>query len=275
MGRSEAASRLQETLVSMAGGYLRNPIRKPGVTCVDCMTPVNGFELCYTCKSHRGNAGLGDFTAFLTYAIAGRESGYVMRGYKARPPLAEHRMVVGLMLILALHEHSACLERMAGSPITHWAVVPSLPAKSTTHQLRSLVAGHAPGAEVMLSAAIKVPSPRAVMPQHYSCPVPLTRESHVLLVDDTWASGGHAQSAALALRGAGAGTVSVLVVARWINEDFASNREFLTRLAGRDFDPASAPGPPGSARELSALQHPGAVTIPSFPHTTTIPGTHP
>ncbi|MCO5972770.1 hypothetical protein [Actinoallomurus soli] len=60
-------------------------------------------------------------------------------------------------------------------------------------------------------------------------------------MEDTWARGGHAQSAALALRKAGADRISVLVVARWINEDFADNRRFVNDLADRDFDPLICP----------------------------------
>ena len=63
----------------------------------------------------------------------------------------------------------------------------------------------------------------------------------MLLVDDTWARGGHAQSAVLALRAAGAARVSVLVAARWINEDFGGNAAFLRGLADRDYDPALCP----------------------------------
>jgi hypothetical protein len=35
--------------------------------------------------------------------------------------------------------------------------------------------------------------------------------------------------------------VSVLVAARWINEDFGGNAEFLRGLATRDYDPAICP----------------------------------
>jgi hypothetical protein len=63
----------------------------------------------------------------------------------------------------------------------------------------------------------------------------------VLLVDDTWARGGHARSAVLALRAARAARVSVLVAARWINEDFGGNAAFLRGLADRDYDPAICP----------------------------------
>jgi hypothetical protein len=210
------------------------------------MTPVADYELCYTCKCQRANGGLGDAVAFLTYAVAGQESGYVMRGYKARPPVAEHRMVVGLLLFLALHEHTECAGVLAGLHVSHWAIVPSLPAKPREHPLRSLVFSHAQGTEVPLVAANSTQSPRAVNPAHFACTTPLPQRSHVVLIDDTWTSGGHAQSAVLALRGAGAVRVSVLVVARWIKEDFAGNKKFLKDLAGRDYDPDICPWTSGA-----------------------------
>ncbi len=93
---SAAAARLRATLISIGGGYLRNPVRVRGITCADCVTPVDGYRLCYPCKGHHAYGRLADATAFLTYAVAGEKSGYVMRGYKAKSPVGEHRMVVGL-----------------------------------------------------------------------------------------------------------------------------------------------------------------------------------
>ncbi len=110
-------------------------------------TPVGGYELCYACDSHHRQAGLADAIAFLTYAVAGRESGHLMRGYKARPPVAEHQMVVGLLLLLALEGHTKCAEALANRPVTHWAIVPSLPPRPYEHPLRSLVVSHAQGSE--------------------------------------------------------------------------------------------------------------------------------
>jgi hypothetical protein len=205
------------------------------------MTPVAGYELCFACKSHHTRSGLADATAFLTYAVAGRESGHVMRGYKARPPVAEHRMVVGLLLLLALDGHTKCAGTLAGRPVTDWAIVPSLPVKPYEHPLRRLVAGRAPGAEAPLGAAANVPQPRAVNSGHFTCTVRLPQGSHVLLIDDTWTTGGHAQSAVLALRKAGAARVSVLVVARWLKEDYGDNGKFIAELASRDYDPRICP----------------------------------
>jgi hypothetical protein len=61
-------------LIAVGGGCLRNPVRKTGVTCTDCVMPVDGYERCYPCNSYRSRTGLADATAFLTYAVAGQDS---------------------------------------------------------------------------------------------------------------------------------------------------------------------------------------------------------
>lgn len=234
-------SRPDLMLSAIAGGYLRNPVRARRVTCADCLTPVDGYNLCYSCKEHRALSGLADATAFLTYAVAGQKSGHVMRGYKAARPVAEHQQVVALLLMVALGSHTRCAEVLAGRPVTHWAVVPSLPAKSSAHPLRGLVAGRALGAEIPLTAAASVQQPRAVSSDHFTCGVRLPEDSHVLLIDDTWATGGHVQSAALALRAAGAACVSALIIARWLKEDYGVNKRFVAGLAEHDYDPGICP----------------------------------
>jgi len=50
----------------------------------------------------------------------------------------------------------------------------------------------------------------------------------------------------LALRRAGATHVSLLVVARWIKEDYGDNARFLRDLAGQDYDPEICPWTGGS-----------------------------
>ena len=243
MAAPDAVARLSAALVARAGGYLRNTVRQDLVTCAVCATPVAGFELCYQCQRYRGHVGLPDTTGFLTYAVAGRQSGYVMQGYKAWPPVPEHRMIVELLVLLALARHTGCAERTGGQapvPVTHWATVPSLPARPGEHPLHSIVSRLAPGREAVLAAAEEVEYPRGVDPGHFRASL-LPAGAHVLLVDDTWARGGHARSAVLALQAAGATRVSVLVAARWINENFGDNAAFVRGLAGRDYDPAICP----------------------------------
>ena len=163
-------ARLSAALVARAGGYLRNTVCQEKVTCGVCVTPVAGFELCYQCTRYPGRAGLPDAAGFLTYAVAGRQSGYVMQGYKARPPVPEHRTIVSLLVLLALARHAGCADRAvlaAPVPVTHWATVPSLPARPGEHPLHAIVSRLAPGREAVLVAADEVEDPRDVAPQHF------------------------------------------------------------------------------------------------------------
>lgn len=228
-------------LVSRAGGYLRNPIRQDGVTCGVCTTPVDGWPRCFPCNGQTSYNGLADATAFLTYAVKEHQSGYVMRGYKAQQPVDEHVSIVAVLTLLALSVHEHCPAALGGKPVTHWATVPSLPAKQGEHPLHRIISAANLGTEVRLIPGADVRHPRDVSPEHFSADRWLNHGSHVLLVDDTWARGGHAQSAALALHRAAAERVSALVVARWINEDYGDNARFLRGLSGRDYDPAICP----------------------------------
>lgn len=54
--------------------------------------------------------------------------------------------------------------------------------------------------------------------------VPAISGQHVLVVDDTWVSGGKAQSASLALKEAGAAAVTVFCVARWLRYDWPDHK---------------------------------------------------
>jgi hypothetical protein len=243
MADDRAIGTLRSALVAKAGGYLHNPVRRELVTCAVCAEPAPGYQICYGCRRNRSQsrARLADATAFLTYAVPGRQSGYVMRGYKARPPIGEHRTIVALVAVLGLTQHSSCAGRLAAAPVTHWAVVPSLPARPGEHPLRPIVRTTAPGTELPLSAASSTPNPRSVDPQHFRAGAAVPPGAHVLIIDDTWVGGGHAQSAVLAARRAGASCVSVLVLARWLNEDYGSNARFLAGLTGRDYDPGLCP----------------------------------
>ena len=258
MTGNEVLARLSAALASRAGAYLYNPVRVGGRTCAVCATPVSGRTRCHKCDLHHHHDGRADATAFLTYAVSGQQSGYVMRGYKAPQPLAEHRTVVTLLAYVGLARHARCAPRLAGRAVTHWATVPSLPAKPGPHPFHELIAPLAPGQEICLEAAACVEYARAVRPDHFGVAGPRPEGAHVLLLDDTWTSGGHAQSAALTLHRAGAAWVSLLVAARWISTDYGDNRGFLRQLAARDYDPGRCPwtgGPcPPSADDSRANQ---------------------
>lgn len=230
---------VRDALIALGGGYLRNPIREDRVTCSVCTTPAAGYVMCHACHAHNSAAPgrLADTVAPLTYAVAQRQSGYVMRGYKAQPPVQEHVSVVTLLIFMGIALHSRCAGTLVGAPITHWATVPSLPRKPGEHPLGTLLRSFAlPWPEATLTAAERVSDARALSDQHFGVDRPLPPASSVLLIDDTWTTGGHAQSAVMALRASGASHVSVMVAARWLVPSFGDTSQFLRQRANTDYN---------------------------------------
>ncbi len=237
----QATAPLRTTPGSDLGGSFRNAVRGGRFTCARCAIPADRFEYCLTCAKYSKRADLADQVAMLVYAVADEWSGDVLRGYKAPEAADESSAIVSQVIGLALSAHSSCPAAVAGSPVSHWATVPSLPRKPGEHALHKIVKAIAPGQELRLQAAEKAWRPRSVSAGHFEAESRLPAGSHVLLMDDTWTSGGHAQSAALTLKKAGADRVSLLVVARWINSDFGDNGWFLDRLKRHPYDPAICP----------------------------------
>jgi hypothetical protein len=63
-----------------------------------------------------------------------------------------------------------------------------------------------------------------------------------LVIEDTWVSGGHAQSVAAALKKAGAAKVSILAIARWLDmDDPRTRRIYHDALDPRPYDPTVCP----------------------------------
>ncbi|HZM81409.1 MAG TPA: hypothetical protein VFC19_37255 [Candidatus Limnocylindrales bacterium] len=236
--------RIASLLVSRAGGYLRNTVREPRITCHVCATPVDGYKQCIPCHKHEAEYGprLADAVCALTYAIRGKQSAYAMLGYKAARPLKEHHAVVSLLALSGIGFHGTCAGVLAGMPVTHWATVPSLPQKQGTHPFHGIVSSALPrDAEITLLASPDVADPRTTAADHFTTAATLLPHSHVLVLDDTWAQGGHAQSTALTLRRASATKVSIMTVARWLNPGFGSNSEFVSERLSKDFDPRRCP----------------------------------
>ena len=67
------------------------------------------------------------------------------------------------------------------------------------------------------------------------------RGLHVLLIDDTWTSGGHAESAAAALSARAPRRSALLVLARWLDLRRGRTEEFVRTELSLDFDPDICP----------------------------------
>lgn len=238
-------ARVGELLKTQAG-YLRNVVREAGTTCTVCATPVDGFELCYQCNQHaRSGIARADRVASIVYARIPPDQTYrVMRGYKGRPPIPAHTRVVASLLLVGYVGHLECVLGLAGTDDLVWATVPSLRRSAGEHPLHQLVeditAGM--GREVRLVPGANVGDQRALRPGNVAVAGAPPTGAHVLLIDDSWVSGGHAQSAAAALKIAGASSVSVLNVARVLREDWTESRRFIaSRLSQASYSPEICP----------------------------------
>ena len=238
---------LKQQLVTSAGGFLRNLVAAG--TCSRCYTPQRVGGLCGTCRFHGSPPGLPDARGFMTYASWAepiQQSGWVMRKYKEPIPVPSAERTVRLLAALAVRGHRHCPARLVGAPLTAWAHVPSLPARpGTAHPLATILRSLArPGSiEIVLDGVANPADPRALDAANFAVRSDVPDGGHVLLIEDTWVGGGHAQSAALALRAAGTAHVSLLAIARWLTVGWDETTDAWIRahLAGADYNPDICP----------------------------------
>lgn len=224
-------------LVRQIAKVMGNPIRQYGLTCQDCTRPISaGFRWCHACGNIQADRAawqvrpaevqfsVADLVVPLTYAVKGRQAYFDMWGYKSGGEPARRRL--NILTGLFSFQHGSCIERAVAMPVSAVALVPSLGRRPGTHPLHEML-GYLPSAweRVPLAPAEVLPSDqnRRRMPdlEYYRCSVDLAGR-HVVVFDDTWASGGHAQGAGRRLRAAGAAKVSILVLARILDPAFDS-----------------------------------------------------
>jgi hypothetical protein len=161
----------------------------------------------------------------------------------------EHTQEQVLMLYLiyvALGLHRLCIEKFAGA-LTHYAVVPSTRGRidHPLPQLMNIVCGQVERLEHLIADYVgpSGPESRQRNPDWYQFPAGSDISGrHVLVVDDTWVSGGRAQSVAGALKREGATSVTVLVVANWLDSTWAPNRQFFdSSIVKVPYDPRICP----------------------------------
>jgi hypothetical protein len=173
--------------------------------------------------------------------------------YKRQPPAPKCEKDLQLMMLAGGLLHGACIAHEVG----WWDTVTFVPSANrpgrdhpSARLARQIASRRDSARRILLDIgpgyADEPPRlPRRdrsqLQPQYVSAVV----GKHVLVVDDTWGSGDKAQSAALALKSAGASTVTMLCAARWLRHDWADHRELIETLrepldsfqSGTDSDP--------------------------------------
>lgn len=120
--RDELVRTIRAELVARAGGFLRNVIRASRQTCIVCSTPVDGYSRCAPCGTHWRQYGdqVADLVVPLSCAVAGRQSGLVLRQYKDNPRAKvrdDLSTIVSLTLFYGSVQHERCIESLLAMPI--------------------------------------------------------------------------------------------------------------------------------------------------------------
>ena len=214
---------------------LLSPRPGPGV-CATCFNLIDGYERCYACC--RGRDVLDAF-APISYSVAHEPLHQVLFGYKRLPAALARAMAGDLQEILRryLEGHERCLARLAGADA--FDLVTTVPSgnrhRDDGHPLRTIV-NAALGSGRRHQRLLLRSSFESGEREHdflkYLAVRPFDGES-VLLIDDTWTTGANAQSAAAALKAAGAGAVGAIAIGRHVNRGWHDNDRRLAALVGQ------------------------------------------
>jgi hypothetical protein len=197
--------------------------------CGVCHGPSGrGSTRCYQCDLHLqcASGSLADIVAPVAFAIKGSSHAVRLWQYKSPRPgagiSAAAALTLRALLLVFLRDHGPCLWQAAGiAGPTHLAVVPTARGRPGQHPLRALVDEHLAGPWAGLSARGGGEQARDLDPARFTAAA-LPR-ARVLLLDDTWTTGSSAQSAAMALRRAGASSIVTVVLGRHVGQGAAES----------------------------------------------------
>ena len=180
----------------------------------------------------------------ITYSVDRAQMHHSLRNYKDGPT---HRIRDRFTRELAavawrfVRQHEPCLARAAATPgFGIVTVVPSATlARDDERPRLRMIFGQIVGATAPRFERVLAPTDSATPAHQYDADRfrasrQLDGES-VLLFDDTWTTGSSVQSAATALKRAGAHRVGVIVIGRHVDPTFRDNGERLKALP-RPFD---------------------------------------
>lgn len=248
MTNSDAAlEQLQQSLVDTGIiNYLHNPLRLPNVTCAKCAGFREGYHQCYKCQFEYG--GAADLIGAMIFAGDNLQSGRLMYGYKSAAPGPSHVRIVRTLVALGLLGHIGCAAALVGVTTTHWATVPSLRNIGSNHPFREILRTILPDEREIVVSATEAAANKSVQerrrfePAYYALGTAVPKDIHVMVIDDTYTSGAHAQSVALKLKQAGASKASVLTVARWLDmEKEPVKRFYKDHVRDNPFDAMACP----------------------------------
>lgn len=213
-------------LSTLYENVLLGPRRGPDV-CATCFNFTAGYERCYACAN---TPPALDAVVPISYSVAREQLHHALASYKRLDGEVARRLTAILAAILwrFLTNHESCVAEAAG--IDRFQIVTTVPSsdqhRDDRHPLRHIV-GDLVGATrnrhkpILKRSGTEAP-PRTFNAAKFDATTTL-RNDAVLLIDDTWTTGASAQSAAAALKAAGAKSVAAVVIGRHLNREWHEN----------------------------------------------------
>jgi hypothetical protein len=231
-------------LAALLEASLQNPAQPgPGICPICRGFPGPGHVTDVGCGFNPNHL---DAVAPISYAPSLGQLHTALRHYKRSPiPKIRARFHLRLAAVLwrFLAEHESCVAAAAAARSRGFDVVCVVPSKTTALDdgrpfLRTLV-GQTCGHTADRFARLLRPTDRGTLereydPGRYAATRRLDGE-HVLVIDDMWTSGASAQNAAVALKAAGAATVGLVMIGRFVRRDYLDHGARLDALP-RDFN---------------------------------------
>jgi hypothetical protein len=222
-------------LSSLYENVLLGPRRGPDV-CSTCFNFTAGYDHCYACA--HGHQSL-DALIPISYSIAREQLHHALASYKRLDGDVARRLgsILAAIMWRFLTEHERCLAKAAQTE--HLEIATTVPSgdqdRDERHPLRHIV-GELVGPtraryrQLLRRTDTETP-PRTFDPDKFAAATKLQGQS-ILLIDDTWTTGATAQSAAAALKQAGAGSVAAVVIGRHLNREWHENDRRIRGIAG-------------------------------------------
>ena len=188
--------------------------------CSTCKTFIDpDFDRCFACSRQ---PDWFDAVVPISYSEHLGQLHTALRLYKRSSSSVQQYAAVRLAAILwrFLVRHEYCVA--ADAAVTTFDAVATVPSSTAARESVSAlwtIAGWCEPIrgrlERILAPTDEIPAGRGFDQRRYAVQQQVDGIS-VLLIDDTWAAGGHAQSAAAALRDAGAANVALVVIGRHV-----------------------------------------------------------
>jgi predicted amidophosphoribosyltransferase len=221
-------------LSALYENVLLGPRRGPDV-CGTCFNFTAGYARCWACAHSEAKL---DALVPISYSVAREQLHHALASYKRLDGDVARRLQAILAAILwrFLKDHEACVAKAASTRrFDLVTTVPSSdPIRDERHPLRSIV-GELVGPtreryQRLLRRTAAQAAPRAFSIAKFEATADLHHQT-VLLIDDTWTTGASAQSAAAALKAAGADRVAAVVIGRHLNREWHENDRRIRGIA--------------------------------------------